>query len=361
MIGKCSEHSGRLSRTRRRAVRLTLLATLLLIGLTIAAFAFLPRYQPSGVPLLPAPVFASGLAGWQVQGEVRRNDAGVILENRDPAKTVYLRRIIELPPGRRAVRLRAEVATRGVRPGDDPWETARIYLAQLDPAGRPDWNQPHNMIRLAGDNPKRAHVEVFDIPEEVDRVLLSLSLTNATGRLEVAGLDLLVVEETPLFRLAGAILVGGWCLLTLYVAISVYRSIGSVRIRVWLVAMFAMLVFGVFMSAALRQQMIDNLASGLGFDLANPDALGHGFIFMMLAFLVRVGRPRDPLWLHLISWLLVGVSSEVLQLFTADRVTSVDDFSMDVIGVAIGLALAATLPRTLRWLEPKRRSRRPFG
>ena len=357
-----SRRSGGLSRSRRRAVRLVQLATLLMIGLTIAAFAFLPRFQPSGAPLLPAPVFEPDLAGWQVQGAVRWDGArGVILENRDPARTVYLRRIVELPSGRRAVRLRADVATQGVRPGDAPWETARIYLAQLDPAGRPNWNQPHNMVRLAGDHPTRTRVRVFDIPEAVDRALLSVSLTNATGRLEVGGLELLVVEETPLFRLVGAMLVGGWSLLMLYVVLSVYRSIGSTRVRVWLVVMFAMLVFGLFMSAALRQQMIDNLASGLGFNLANPDALGHGFVFMMLAFLVRVGRPRDPLWLHLMSWLLVGVSSEVLQLFTADRVTSIDDFSMDVIGVMAGLALAAILPGMLRWLEPRRRSRRPFG
>ena len=81
----------------------------------------------------------------------------------------------------------------------------------------------------------------------------------------------------------------------------------------------ALLAGGVFMPSVVRQEIIDSLASGFGLRLADPDAFGHALAFALLALLVRSGRPRDPLLLHLACWLLVGAATEVLQLFTPDR------------------------------------------
>jgi dGTP triphosphohydrolase len=61
------------------------------------------------------------------------------------------------------------------------------------------------------------------------------------------------------------------------------------------------------------------------------------------------------------AWLLLGAATESLQLFTPDRTMQFADWTANVVGVGIGLALAEILPRLVRRFEPKDRSRHPFG
>lgn len=322
-----------------------------MIALTITTFLFLPRYQPVGESLLADPVFKTSLGTWQMEGAVNLDPSEpdrVILENRNPRGRTYLRQVIALPSGRKLVRLKAEVKAEGVVSGDEPWETARIYLVQFDASGAPDWTHPHNLFQLAGTTGVRNYSRVFPVPASVGRVRLSLDLTNATGRMTVGKLDLVVVEERPIFRSVAACLIGAWSLLALYAAIAVFRSLQSRRLRLWLGTLLSVFVVGLLIPAAVRQQIVDVLAVLLGVDLTNRDAIGHGVMFAILACLMRIGRPRDPFLLHLAAWLLIGVASEVLQLFTLGREPSLGDLSMDGIGILLGLALAEILPRLSR-------------
>ena len=140
---------------------------------------------------------------------------------------------------------------------------------------------------------------------------LGIELPYTTGRMEVANLDLAIVDERTSFRLAAALLVCGWSLLAFRVTSGLYRSIRIALVRSWLLATLAVLVIGVFMPAQLRGQLIDRLATGFGLRLPDPDAFGHAILFGLLALLVRIGRPRDPLLVHLSCWLLVGAATEV--------------------------------------------------
>jgi VanZ family protein len=113
------------------------------------------------------------------------------------------------------------------------------------------------------------------------------------------------------------------------------------------------------MPAQLRQQLIDGLATGFGMRLADPDAFGHALVFCLLALLVRIGRPRDPLLVHLSCWLLVGAATEVLQLLTPDRSPEAGDWLIAAIGTTLGLALAETGLLIRRRLQRARKAARP--
>jgi hypothetical protein len=329
--------------------------TLALILGTIITFLDLPRYDLPGHPVLDSADLDAGFRGWQVEGLVSldESEAGAVrLQNRNPETSAFLRRTIELPPGRTSLRLAIDVATTEVRPGDQAWKAARVYLVQKTADGRYDWNQPHMLAIVTGTTSRQRYEGVFEMPGSVPRAMLGIEVAYATGSMRIADLELTRLEELPVFRLAASILVAGWSLLGFWVVETVYRSIRSPAIRRWLLATAGVLAAGLFMPSLLRQALIDGVGRGLGLELANPDALGHGVVFGLLALLLRCGRSRDPLGLHLACWLLLGMATEVVQLFTPDRDPEFGDWLVDAIGASLGLLIAELGLRLQRRLRP---------
>ena len=342
---------GRRSRRRRRAlgagalrtIALVVLAAVLLALATLLTFAYLPRYQEGGRPILDNADFREGFRGWQIEGLVTLDESELgraILQNRDPAQAVYLRRSIALPPGRSYLRLGADIATSRVTRGAEPWQTARVYLVQETADGRQLWNQPNELIDLIGTTSRQHYETVFEVPGTIPDAALGIELAYATGRMEIANLELALVDERATFRLAATLLICAWSLLGLWVSSRLYHSIRDRTVRGWLLATLGLLGFGLFMPSLVRQQLIDLLADGFGLRLPDPDAFGHALVFGLLALLVRSGRPRDPFLLHLSCWLLVAAVSEILQLFTPDRDPQAGDWLMDALGIGGGLLLA---------------------
>jgi hypothetical protein len=326
-----------------RALALAVVAGALLALLTIATFLYQPRYEPEGRGVLANADFRAGFEGWQVEGLVTLDETELgraMLQNWDPARAVFLRQTIALPAGRTSLRLSADIAVRRVERGAEPWHTARVYLVQQTADGRQLWNEDTALADLIGTTERQHFATVFEVPGTVPEVVLGIELPFAVGYMEIANLELAIVEEQPLFRLLATVLVAGWSLLGCWAVHQVYRGIRSPTVRGWLLATVAMLMLGLFMPALYRQALIDALAGGFGLDLPDPDAFGHAVVFGLLALLVRAGRPRDPLLLHLSCWLLVGALTEVLQLFTPDRDPQAADWLADVAGISAGLALA---------------------
>ena len=362
---------GRRARRRRqsldgsalRALTLAVVATTVLALLTIVTFGYMPRYQADGRPVLDNADFRDGFRGWQVEGLVTLDEAELghaILQSLEPAGEVSLSRTITLPEGPTSLRLRADVATSRVEHGHEPWQTARVYLVQQAADGTLLWNEPYQLVNLIGTTPRQHFEAVFDVSGAVPKVTLGIELPYTTGRMEVANLDLEIVDERTSFRLVAALLVCGWSLLAFRVTSGLYRSIRIGLVRNWLLGTLAVLVIGVSMPAELRQQLIDGLATGFGLRLRDPDAFGHAVLFGLLALLVRIGRPRDPLLVHLSCWLLVGAATEVLQLLRPDRSPEAGDWLIAAIGTTVGLALAETGLLIQRRMARARKARPPL-
>ena len=343
-----------------RALAAAVVAAVLLALLTILTFAYLPRYQAAGRPILANADFRDGFRGWQLAGLVsldERELGRATLQNRDRTRAAWLRRTLELPPGRTSLRLSAEIATSRVERGAEPWQTARVYLVQQTRDGARLWQRPNELASLIGTTARRRYETVFEIPSTIRSVALGIELAYATGSMEIADLELAVVDERPQFRFAAALLVCGWSLLALRVTDGVYHGIGPPLVRRWLLAALALLAVAVFMPAELREALIGGLASGFGLEVPDPNAFGHAALFALLALLVRSGRPRDPLLLHLSCWLLLAAVTEVLQLFTPDRDPQAGDWLMDATGATAGLLLAELGLRLQRRLTAARRRR----
>lgn len=372
-VGVSDERPARAARRRRgglgprelRAVGLSMVVAALLTLLTILTFYHLPRYDLAAEPLLDNLDFRDGFRGWDTLGLITLDEGELgraILQNRKPDHPVYLRRAIELPKGRKSLLVSAEVASERVRSGEEAWQTARIYLVQEAPNGTWLWNQPNQLVHLVGDSRRHRVAKIFEIPGTIDRALLGIELAYATGQFEIANLQVALVDELPLFRLVATLLVAAWCLLVAWVVWRVMGGVRSRKVRGLILATVALLVAGTFMPSTVRQHIIDSFAAGFGLDFIAPDTLGHAAVFALLALLVRGGRRRDPLLLHLSCWVLVGAALEALQLLTADRTPSARDWFADAMGAAIGLALAELgfwLERRLRPPKKPRPERPP--
>jgi len=347
---EAAERAARRPRRRRslsgaalRALAAAVGAGALLALLTIATFLYLPRHQAEGRAVLANADFRAGFEGWQTAGLVTLDETELghaMLQNWDPARAVYLRQTVALPDGRTSLRLSADIAVRRVERGAEPWHTARVYLVQQTADGDQLWHRETALADLIGTTERQHFEAVFEVPGTVPEVILGIELSFAVGHMDIANLELAVVDERPLFRLCATVLVAGWSLLGFWAVHQVYRGIRARTVRGWLLATVATLALGLFMPALYRQALIDALADGFGLDLPDPDAFGHAVVFGLLALLVRIGRPRDPLLLHLSCWLLVGALSEVLQLFTPDRDPGAADWLADATGISAGLILA---------------------
>jgi hypothetical protein len=344
-----------------RALSLAIGLAGLLTLLTLATFAYLPRYHPDDRPLLDNADFRDGFRGWQRAGLVTLNEAEVgyaILQNADPQREAYLRRTISLPRGPITLRLSADVATSRVEQGREPWQTARIYLAPRAADGTEIRGDARTLASLVGTTPRQHFEAIFEFAG-APAVTLGIELPFTSGRMEIAKLDLTLLDERIWFRLAAALLVSGWSLLAFLVASGVYRSVRLPPVRHWLVGVLFVLVAGLFVPAPLRRQLIDHLATGFGVRLLDPDAFGYALVFALLALLVRVGRPRVPLLVHLLCWLLLGAVVEVLQLFAAGRSPETSRWLIGALGTVLGLAVAEIGLRAGRLLERTRGAARP--
>ena len=312
----------------------------------------MPRYDLIGDPLIDDPAFDGGLAEWRQEGLISPDSddpARVVLESIDAASRTYLVRDVDLPPGDTLLILEARVQGEDVVPGPEIWDSARIYLAQLGADGEPDWKEDHNLFDLNGTTGIRNYRQAFDMPEEVTTARLGIELKNATGTLTVSHLELTVVEYKTSFMIAIGTLLAAWSAVVLYTAFRTFSGIESQKIRLWLGGLCALSVIGLMLPGGTHDTSADGIAAWLGITDVGVDTLGHGIIFTALAFLVRLGRPADPLWLQAGVWCLIAIGSEVLQLFTVGRDPSLDDLWVDGIGILLGLALAEITNRVQRF------------
>ncbi|MEM8950396.1 MAG: VanZ family protein [Pseudomonadota bacterium] len=352
------ERRPRARRRRRPAanagwLRLGLLAVLsvVLVALTAATFLFMPRYDVQGDPLIADPAFEAGLGEWTQAGLVSHDtdDPGtIVMESLSADQQTYLRRDFALPADKTMVVLRAQVQGEEVVTGPEIWDSARIYFVRLDSAGKPDWSEEHNLFNMNGTTKVRNYRRAFTIPAEFDSAQLGIEMKNATGRLTVTELELTVVEYRTTFMAALGALLVAWSVVVIYTGIKTFGGINSSGIKISLGVVCALSVIALMLPGSIHQMAATSLNNWLGIDNGTIDTLGHSIMFTVLAFLVRLGRPSDPLPIHVGAWLLIAIASEVLQLFTFDRDPSLRDLWVDGFGIVLGLTLAEGIIRVRR-------------
>jgi VanZ family protein len=314
-----------------------------LVAISIAVFLFLPRYDLIGEPLLDHPAFADGLDGWERQGLAKwsSNDPGSItLERQNLETRTAMTKDLTPPDGGSTLMLRAVVQVDDVRPGPEVWDQARIYLAQVDVGGNVLWGEDHNLFLVDGTTGIRNYSRVYDIPGNIKTLRLGIELKNATGKLTVNKLEVVEAKRPLAFFLVAGSLLLAWTGLIVHGGRLALRGIDSVKLRIWLAVTSILAIIAIMMPGDLYADRWQAFAFHFGLEDLDINSIAHGVIFAVLAFLVRLGRPSDPLWIHALAWLPVAFASEAMQLFSIGREPSLHDLILDMAGAMVGLALA---------------------
>lgn len=323
----------------------------LLVALTVVTFFLMTRHDVVGDPLIADPAFAADLDGWTRAGSVAADPdepAHLTLESADADEQTFLTRDIALPPDTSLVELRARVQGEDVRPGPEIWDGARIYFARLDRGGQPIWTDDHVLFNLNGTTDVRNYWKTFRVSPPGGEARLGIELKASTGKLSVTHLELSVVEYRLAFLAAVGALLLCWTGLVLYVGIRTFSGIESGRIKLWLGIISAIAVVALMLPGNIHDFSTAQIAAKFGITDVDVDAVGHGVVFALLAFLVRLGRTAEPIWLHAGAWALIAIGSEVLQLFTFERDPSIHDLLVDCVGIIVGLTLAEMFCRMRR-------------
>ena len=83
------------------------------------------------------------------------------------------------------------------------------------------------------------------------------------------------------------------------------------------------------------------------------EAWAHLIAFGILAFLATLARTRTPVWLMAAALVFYAGATEVLKGFTASRTPDWKDLLQNLIGIALGIAVAWPISRFWRNLNSK--------
>ncbi|MGF1563516.1 MAG: VanZ family protein [Geminicoccaceae bacterium] len=348
---------------RRRDLRdwgLIALMALALMAATVMLFALVPRYGPVTPQLLTNPDFADGLDGWEINGKaegVSLNEGVLRLELDDPTELISVVQRLPMPTASRYLRIEGRLATQDVRRGKFGFLRAQIRVVGIDAEGQGLWRYVRHAEFFRGTIPEQPFSFLFRLPAEAATVQVGMVIPRSTGVLEVADLSLHAVDETTLFVLCKYGLIGLWALAGVLAVRLVLRDVGHGAMRVGLAALAVGGLAALLMPVELRQALSLDLAPVRAYLGVHQDVAGHFGLFFILAFSLRIARPRDWWIAQVLGLLLLAAVSEVVQLFAVQRGPSFDDWLVDGLAVVLAATLAQTLIIATRVVMHKRRAR----
>lgn len=342
-------------RSEPGTIRFLTIALLALLVGTLALFGAVPRYEPFGPDLLPDPPFVASLAPWKIQGPRERlevlPDGGLRLRNDEPGRLVGVALRLPRPKSADMILLQARFSTENVRRGEAGWQVASIALAGVDGENRALWNRPHRLFSGTGSHESIERSVVFHLTDNVEGLLAAIGLARATGTLEVQDIRAFAVRESTLFATLRQALQVAWAIWGTGFVVCLLRNVRRPLIASALLLVGGTLGVGLLMPGEVRIRLSEQVASALPLMGFEPEQIAHFGLFATVAFLLRLTRLRDPVWVHLLGLAAFAALTEILQLFAVERGPSLDDWLTDAIGIALGLAAAQI------WRQVERRRR----
>jgi hypothetical protein len=362
-----------------------------LLAITWAVFAFVDRYDVIQPQILLNADFENGLADWTVNGGQDRlhvRAGGIAINGLGAVHTVGVRQIVLRPRGADILRMTASLRHAGVTSGSRPWHAMRLLVVQRDAKGASLWELPHEVAKESGDGPWHRVSVVFALSSRVKSVEIAAVLNQVGGSMNVRDMALAVVSEKAVFRFLRYLLSGAWVLLLFWVAwslfgigvrnrigTSIWNGIhsGAERAGRMLVGALAVIIlFGVlaphtvklelrgiatavtsFVSATDKMPTVEGkkpvvpatttttIGNLVGAVWTAIHKLGHVALFAVLAVIAALTWINQGWWRLGLCLGIFAITAETLQLLSVDRSSRPLDAGLNLLGVALGLALAA--------------------
>ncbi|MCU7808256.1 MAG: hypothetical protein KZQ73_10375, partial [Candidatus Thiodiazotropha sp. (ex Semelilucina semeliformis)] len=189
-------------------------------------FSFVQPFQPDGEALLFNRDFAQGLNNWKLEGAA----SSIVIENGvltidhgTSRRSTTLSQCLPAKVLPSQLMLSAEVMSHSVRRGDKSWHEARIDLVGYDSRGEGNYRVKTRLTSLEGDRDWRQFTGVFHTDVTAEQLCTEISLYSANGSFLVRQLSLQQAQKVPLHGIGSSLLLLGWILLGLWLAMAMFN------------------------------------------------------------------------------------------------------------------------------------------
>ena len=349
---------------------------LCLVLATFSLFTLAPRYQIESRNLLGSNGFSENSNTWKKSincGKITLDFDQVLLKNPDAPCAIFLRQHLPIPQNATQLILAAEVNTHNVSRGKLSWQTARLTMVGIDKYDKKMWHHPHMIEPPLNSKGWRRVSQVFFIPPDAVELVVSLEIMQATGTLSARKIKLAKASENKWFSYTVNTLLILWSAAFVWLGMKFLRLFNSKKMQGLFLIISGTIGVGCIIPGKIQSQILDQLQkaieqfkiflaesyiwSGVPIEIQinfflSPDILGHFILFVILAFVLRIGRPQDRLVPQCFNLMLFAASTEIWQFFTADRQPTFNDWLIDVSGLLLGFFLA----ELFRFSHPRQRN-----
>ncbi len=327
---------------RRLTGNRPLVAWVLMLVATWTFFHWVPAWTPSSDDLVVNGRFDRGLEAWSAGPGVqaRTSVEGLVLESRRSRPHAGIEQAFAYPSPCDHLRLLTVLAVEEVVAGDHPWQRARLVVGRRAGGGWALETSP--LLTFEGTLPWSQHEAVLPCPRPVERIYLRVELHDVTGIVRLSRIHLTPVHESTWVTTARVIGIIAWAVLGMILVRRLVVRVRALGLTLPMLALAALIVVGVMIPEALRNELVDGLGLPRSPIAVGPftvpgSTLGHGLLFAALAALLGASG-KAPARLRLLGWLvLFAVTTEILQNFVPGRAPDPTDLWADICGIALGL------------------------
>jgi len=326
--------------------------------LTVAYVSLYDPYKVVGQSLLTNADFKDDFKGWKTSGSktVQKEALGIVTLSAMPMKRyVFVLQRLDLPShfseSSYFLHLSGDAETINIVKGQKPWEQARFILFFYDEEGKID-NSKHPSIFLpTGSSIWRHYSNIFKVPSNIKSVQVGAQILQAKGVIRIQNLSLIPVQFKPETRYLNRIGFLGWFLIIVWLMFFYIKDVKNMSFKkasfsplLWFgVLLFLVALVGMMLPGGLRDSLLSSLPeasySWVSFLLMNLESIAHFMLFLLASFFGVLLFKEKSWWVIVIDLMLLGLLTELLQLFIEGRTADPMDMLVDYSGIFLGSAL----------------------
>lgn len=330
--------------------KIKLISFLLLAGTTLALSAIFPQFQQSGPDMLRPDWRVSGPAG----SVLHAKGGHVRLQSGNAGTSVRALQGFKAEDAPPILRLSADVQCNGVTRGEYPWNQARLLLVQKDKNNQ--WlGNTSRVADIYGTRSWKPYSREFDILPKTATFRVVSVLSRCTGEMEAKNIRLYPVRENPEYKWVQGAVFAAWGIFLTFFFLTLPGLFQARNAWIMTVCAGAILV-GTLMPIDVKKTVYDTVLwmwqmlggeTGYYSDWIIGIA-GHSCFFLLFGILTARLFPGRSLIQPVAYVVMLGMGTELIQMFIRGRQGGIRDFSVDLAAGLLGIFIARLLSRRYR-------------
>ena len=302
---------------------------------TVLCHAFLERYEKSGPEMLTGTWQFTAPRSCKVQ--IKKTKLSLFSPALD--KSVNIHQDIHFFRRGATLKLSADMKYENIRPGQKPWNRARLLLVQYD--GHKDrWDLSHLVASFTGTRGWESFHKFFTIGPETRKIKVTAQLSQCSGSFQLKNIRLYPVAQTQIFTWVKKIILSLWGFFAIFLLGSCfYCGRKTMGLQAMLVIAFIAIIIGTTIPGDLRAQVLNEVKTQIHILPWDLSKVGHFCFFTVFGLILCLLLNLEPAIVVMINILLLAGGTEIAQLYIDGRTPLFWDFVIDAAGGFSGIII----------------------